>query len=73
MQLVFWLSNRLPVAGLAIGAVGGTLAYLGVLALSGVLSPGNLHAMLSGGMPPVHHPTPVDLRRDIVPPEPAGP
>jgi O-antigen/teichoic acid export membrane protein len=65
MQVTFLLSARLPAGGLAIGAVGGSLAYLGVLALSGVISPNNLHAMLSGGMASVHHPTPVDLRREV--------
>jgi O-antigen/teichoic acid export membrane protein len=69
MQLVFWLSGYLPVAGLAFGAVAGavagTIAYLGALALLGVLSRAKLQAMLSGGMPPLSH-------GPHLPPEPAG-
>ncbi len=52
MQSGFWLSGKLDVSqgmGLLAGAVAGTVAFLGVLAATGVLVPSRVAAMLAGG------------------------
>ncbi len=59
MQVAFWLSGRLPVgAGLQLlaGAGAGTVAFLGLLAATGVLVPSRVSAMLAGDSEPAGEP-----------------